>query len=76
MPTFQIRIVNSDFNDCSETDASDADEAKSIALKGALQIGTDEIRQGAAFFGAEVSVILDGETLNRTVVAIGASSLH
>jgi hypothetical protein len=76
VPTFQIRIVNSDFNDCSEADASDANEAKSIGLKGALQIGTDEIRRGAGFFGAEVSAMLDGETLSRTVVALGASSLQ
>jgi hypothetical protein len=75
VPTFRICIVNSDFRDCEETHQPDAEAARKQALKGALQIGAEEIAGGSAFFGAEVSIAYEGEVLERMMIAIGASTL-
>jgi hypothetical protein len=76
VPTFRICIVNSDFRDCEDTHQPDAQAARKQALKGALQIGSDEIANGSAFFGAEISVACEGEVLERLMIAIGASTLR
>jgi hypothetical protein len=75
VPTFRICIVNSDFRDCEDAHLQNVEAARKQALKGALQIGADEIAGGSTFFGAEVSVESDGEVLERMMVAIGASTL-
>ncbi len=76
MPTFRIQIVNKDFSDCDETDFPSADAARKQALKGALQIGMEEVCDGSPFFGAEVSIASDGKVVERMMIAIGASTLR
>ena len=77
MPTYGIRIVNSDFEARNEVEADDLKTARLQALRGALGIGTDEICKGqTGFFGAEVSVEVDGEVQERFVVGIGQSPLQ
>ena len=74
MPTFRIRLTNKDFAASEELEAPTPEAARTNALRGALQIGTDEICAGKMFFGAEVCIECDGET-ERLLVAIGASPL-
>ena len=75
MPTCRIRIVNSDFNAEQEIEGEDFTAALAEGLRGALGIGTDELCKGQTFFGAEVSVEVDGEMRKRLMVAMGQSPL-
>ena len=76
MPTFQIRVSNTDYDNSNEIDRSSAQEARAEALKSALQIGVEEVCNGTPFFGAEVRVESDGKVHDRLVVAIGVSPLR
>jgi hypothetical protein len=76
MPTFRIRVVNTDFDNSNEINQPSADRARVEAVKSALQIGVDEVCKGTPFFGAEVRVESGSETLERLVVAIGVSPLR
>jgi hypothetical protein len=76
MPTFQIRVINTNYDSSNEIDRASAEEARTEALKSALQIGVDEVCNGTPFFGAEVRIESGRETLERLVVAIGVSPLR
>jgi hypothetical protein len=76
MPTFQIRVINTDYDNSNEIDRPSAQEARAEALKSALQIGVEEVCNGTPFFGAEVRVESDGKVRDRLVVAIGVSPLR
>lgn len=76
MATFSIHIVNSDFVSTNSLEASSPEAARSEALRGALQIGTEEICKGSPFFGAEISIKNGGEVVERMMVAIGSSTLR
>jgi hypothetical protein len=76
MPTFQIHVTNTDYENSNEIDRPSAEEARAEAIKSALQIGVDEVCCGAALFGAEVRIESGSETLERLVVVIGVSSLR
>jgi hypothetical protein len=52
------------------------DAAKSEGLKGALQIGIQEICEGKMFFAAEIRVENEHEPSQRMMVAVGASPLQ
>jgi hypothetical protein len=73
--TFQIHVVNSDFDSHNEIEAQSLEEAQRRALRGALQIGTDELCKGTPFFGAEVTVEAGGEMKERFLVSMGQSPL-
>lgn len=75
MPTFQVHLVNADFRATNEIDADDLASARTEALKGALQIGTEEICAGKSFFGAEICIQREDGQVDRMMVAIGASPL-
>ena len=75
MTTYKIRVVNSDFESSNEMDAPGTEEARSQALRSALEIGIDEVCKGNPFFGAEVSIELNGDTEKRFMVGIGQSPL-
>ena len=76
MPTFRIRIVNSEFSAEEEQDAPDFEAAKREGLKGALGIGVDRVLRGEPFFGAEVVVDQDSRPGSRFLVSVGASPLQ
>ena len=76
MPTFSINIVNSDFASSNSLDATSPEAARSEALKSALQIGSEEVCNGNPFFAAEIRIQNGDETIERMVVAIGASALQ
>ena len=76
MPTFKIHTVNHDFSISNEVELLTTDEAKSQALKGALEIGADEVSSGTAFFAAEITVENEGKVVHRLMVAVGTSPLQ
>lgn len=76
MPRYSISIVNSDFASSNTVEAPSPEAARCDALKGALQIGSDEIIKGATFFGAEIRIEVDDRVTERLVVAMGASALQ
>lgn len=76
MPIFRIRITNSEFNDCSDSEFTDENSARAQALKAALAIGAEEICRGSCFFAAEASIEKDGDRLGRFMVSIGTSPLR
>ena len=76
MAEFEIRIVNRDFDASNTVDAPDRKAARTEALKGALQIGTDEICAGKPFFAAEVIVSNPGDSAERLIVSIGMTPLR
>ena len=75
MPTFQINIVNETFTSSNNHEGLTLDDATAQALKGALDIGTDEIVRGKQFFAAEVTVASANEVVGRFIVSVGASPL-
>ena len=76
MPTYRTCIVNRDFAVCNEDDQPDQQTALTVGIKGALEIGSEEVCKGLPFFGAVVTIAKDGETVERRMVAVGATSLR
>jgi hypothetical protein len=76
VPTFRIHVTNTDTEAISDVDRQTPDEARTEALKSALQIGVDEVCKGKPFFGAEVRIKNGPDVLERLVVAIGVSPLR
>ena len=76
MPTFRIRIINNEFDNSNEIERPSADAVRADALKGALQIGVDEVCNGTPFFGAEIRIEEGDQVVERLVVAVGVSSLR
>lgn len=75
MPSYRICVINRNFSSSEEIDASNSDAARVQALRGALQIGVDEICEGKMFFAAQISI--EGKNKpERLVIAIGASPLQ
>jgi hypothetical protein len=76
VPIFRISVVNHTLTAQNEQDVPSLDEARKQGIKAAIAIGSDEIANGKAFFGAEV-LVQDGEgTTERLIVAIGTSPLR
>jgi hypothetical protein len=75
MPAYRITIINKDFRATEDIEAAGSDAARTEALRGTLNIGTDEICEGKMFFGAEIVIQSDGGNPERLMVAIGTSPL-
>ena len=76
MPTFHIRIINSDFQAEEHPDCPDIEAAKKHALKGALEIGSEHVLRGDQIFGAEVRIDQEQQIVARFLVALGSSPLQ
>lgn len=76
MAKFRIRVTNTEFDDSNEIEQPSADKARAYALKGALQVGVDEVCNGTPFFCAEIRIENGDELLERLVVALGVSPLR
>ena len=76
MPIYRVHIRNRDFQSTADGDHTDDKQAMREALRGVLAIGSEEVANGKAFFGAELSLALDGEIVERWMIAIGSSSLQ
>lgn len=75
MPTFQLRVTDSEFTCFEDIEAIDLAAAQAQGISAALAIGADHIEKGSAFFGAIVSVDRDGELKAQMVIAIGSARL-
>jgi len=76
MATFSVTIVNQSFRASNNYDLGSLSDANREALKGALQIGAEEVINGKPFFGAEVMIEQGDAVLGRFIVWIGASHLQ
>lgn len=76
MPTFLITVVNETYASRNQHEAATASDAYQQAIKGALDIGVDEVTKGKPFFGAEVTVENGDSLVGRFVVSVGASPLQ
>jgi hypothetical protein len=74
MPKYLVRVVNDEFRAENEEEHPDAAAAAEQAIRGALEVGVEQILLGKRFFGAEVTVA-DGNIYERFVVSVGASPL-
>lgn len=75
MPTFRICLTNTSFSVDEEQECAGLEDAKRKALKGALEIGTEQALGGKQFFAAEARVEQDQMVLARFMVIVGSSSL-
>lgn len=76
MPAYRITIINKDFKASEDIEAASHVAARIEALRGALNIGTDELCHGKSFFGAEINIQENGGTPERLMVAIGMTLLQ
>ena len=75
MATYRITITNSEFETTIEQDLADLGAAKAEALKGVLDVASEQVVGGTAFFAAEVTVRGESDTA-RFIVALGVSELQ
>jgi hypothetical protein len=68
MPVFRVTVVIETFNSSNHHEAATTNEAFQHAIKGALDIGVEEVCNGKPFFGAEVKVEKGDELVRRFVV--------
>ena len=76
MPMFRISIVNETFRSSNHHEAATASDAHQRAIKGALEIGVEEVAKGKPFFAAEVQVENGRQLVGRFVVSMGWSPLQ
>ena len=75
MPTYRISIINEHFSQSAEQEASDVVEAWQKAIRGAIDIASDQVSHGNPFFGAEVTLEEGNKQVGRYVVSVGATPL-
>lgn len=76
MATFQITIINQTFESHNEHDLPSEEDARAEAIRGALEIGLDEIGVASPLFAAEVKIASGGEQIARYIVSMGVSPLR
>ncbi len=74
MPTFHITIINDSFKAANQEDLDDMEAAKQQALRGALEVGVEQLLGGQPIFGAEV-IVADGDVSERFLVMLSTSPL-
>ena len=75
MATYRISVVNEHFTASNEHECGDVVTAWKYAIRGALDIATDQVSHGKPFFGAEVRLEEGNKLIGRYVVSAGASLL-
>ena len=75
MPHYRIRVTNETVISSVDSEHSNLEQARAEALRGALQIGADEILSGVRFFGAEITIEQEDSSVERSVIGIGHSRL-
>ena len=75
MPRYRISVINKDFASTNAVEFSNIEDARSQAMKGALEIGSDEVAGGKPFFGAEITIEQDDMVIDRIMVSIGQTPL-
>ena len=75
MPSYSIHVVNEDFATATDHELPSMGAARTEGIRGALQIGVQEVSEGKSFFGAEITIKNEHEPTERMIVAIGCSPL-
>jgi hypothetical protein len=75
VPTFHISVINDEFCSTNQHECADAESARKMALRGALDIGVEQVVGGKDYFGAEITVEHGNQRVSRFVISIGTSSL-
>ena len=75
MAIFQVTVINEHFSSSNEYHCEDVVAAWKHAIKGALDIASEEVSRGNAFFGAEVALHQGEKRVGRYVISVGASPL-
>jgi hypothetical protein len=75
VPLFHITVVNDEFVSTNERECADVVAAREHAIGSTLDIASEQVKAGKAFFGAEVILREDGKEIARFVVSAGASML-
>ena len=68
--------MNSEFHASEEHELDSLEDAQKEGIRAALAMGAEEVNQGKTFFGAEVRILEDGDTVSRAMVSVGASPLQ
>lgn len=76
MPKFLVTVVNETYESRNQHEAATSNDAYQQAIRGALEIGVEEVSKGKPFFGAEVRVENHDSLVGRFVVSVGASPLQ
>lgn len=76
MAIFQITVINQTFEAHNEHDLPTEEDARAEAIRGALEIGLDEVGVASPLFAAEVKIASDGEQIARYVVSMGVCPLR
>ena len=72
---WELSVTNEHFSSSNEYNCSDAVSAWHQAIRGALDIATDQVSHGSPYFGAEVRLEEGNKLIGRYVVSAGASPL-
>ena len=77
MPKFTVSTVNSTYAAISVVDTeAEPDEALAVGIRGAVDIATEEVMQGASVSAVEVTVRDSAEqTLHRIVISLSVARL-
>lgn len=76
MPKYRVHVVNRDFASSDDREFPNMEVARTEAIRGALQIGTQEVCEGRAFFAAQITIDNDHAPTERILVAVGASPIQ
>ena len=76
MPLFNISVVNQTFETENEHELPTEEAARKQAIRGALEIGIEEVGESEQLFAAEVKVEHEGKKLARYFVSVGVSQLR
>lgn len=71
---YKISLINEEFRADNEEEHPNAADARTHALRGALEVGAEQILGGKMFFAAEV-IVSQGNSQERFVVSLGTSPL-
>ena len=76
MAIFHISVINQHFEANEDHDLPSLEVAQDQAIRGALEIGLDEVGVASPLFAAEVKIASEGEQVARYVVSVGVSPLR
>ena len=75
MATYHVTIVNEHYSSSNEHECDNVPNAWKQAIKGALEIASEEVSHGNPLFAAEVVLDEGQNRIGRYVISVGASPL-
>jgi Domain of unknown function (DUF6894) len=75
MPSYRVRMINSEFESFEEVDYPSLESARRAAVATATKIAAESIIAGAASVAVELQIDQNGKMLLREVVSISLADL-